>query len=194
METQTQTKNSDFERNGYLIVRDLYDISSFIEEPSEERVTKRYTSPTKFVFEPASQVPGSLSIYNDPRKKYDHSQIRIKLEKILGDELYNTYYYERFYFCEQKLDKHVDRDACEISVSIHVSTNIKTPWSFAIQTPNEEEHSVILNPGDGVIYKGRERPHWRDEIPCENKDQYYHQAFFHYVLANGNFVSSTYDR
>lgn len=194
METQTKTNNSDFEKNGYLIVHNFHDISHFIEKPSEERGVKKYIDKTNFVFSNSQdQVPGSLSIYNDPRKKYDHTQIRFKLEKILGKELYNTYYYERFYFCGQKLESHLDRDACEVSVSIHISTDVKTPWPFAIQTPNGEEHSLILNPGDAVIYKGRERPHWRDVIPYENENQYYHQIFFHYVLANGDFVSSAYD-
>lgn len=194
MSTESKTNNEEFERNGYLVVRDFYDISSFVEKPPPERGTKTYISSSNYVFVSSNQVSGALSIYGDPRKKYDHSQIRLKLEKILGKELYNTYYYERFYFPNQELDKHTDRDACEISISIHISTDIKTPWPFMIETPDQEEHSVILNPGDGVIYKGRERPHWRDKIPSENKKQYYHQIFFHYVLANGNFVSSTFDR
>ena len=54
-----------------------------------------------------------------------------------------------------------------------------------------EERSCILNPGDGVIYKGCERPHWRDPMPGKKKglfnkkEYYYHQIFFHYVLQDG---------
>lgn len=62
-----------------------------------------------------------------------------------------------------------------------------------------ESHSLILKPGDGLLYKGCERPHWRDAMPgipailskkrfwnFFRKDElYYHQIFFHYVLADG---------
>ena len=58
-----------------------------------------------------------------------------------------------------------------------------------------EERSLSLEPGDGLLYKGCERPHWREAMPTEytkkwfkkvEKDGlYYHQIFFHYVLADG---------
>ena len=60
-----------------------------------------------------------------------------------------------------------------------------------------ENRSVILHEGDGMIYKGCERPHWRDPMPTprrrkrdiilrrKQKEYYYHQIFFHYVLADG---------
>ena len=60
-----------------------------------------------------------------------------------------------------------------------------------------EERSVICQPGDGVIYKGCERPHWRNSMPFPKqrkrdillrrpqKEYYYHQIFFHYVLQDG---------
>ena len=60
-----------------------------------------------------------------------------------------------------------------------------------------ENRSVDLEPGDGMVYKGCERPHWRDPMPGlletsierakGNSDHslYYHQIFFHYVLQDG---------
>ncbi len=54
-----------------------------------------------------------------------------------------------------------------------------------------EERAVCLEPGDGMIYKGCERPHWREPMPGKKKtwwnrkEDYYHQIFFHYVLADG---------
>ena len=49
----------------------------------------------------------------------------MKLEEAIGRKLYNTYYYDRFYYPGQELTRHADRDACEISVSVHVSTNLE---------------------------------------------------------------------
>ena len=49
-------------------------------------------------------------------------------------------------------------------------------WPFKIKTPDTytdkkktqvlvpgEERSLSLKPGDGLLYKGCERPHWRDQ-------------------------------
>ena len=56
-----------------------------------------------------------------------------------------------------------------------------------------------------MIYKGCERPHWRDKLPSrhsgdymirklnEKDDTFYHQVFFHYVLADGNRAHCAYD-
>jgi hypothetical protein len=139
------------------------------------------------------------------------------LEKELGKKLYNTYYYDRFYFPGQALTRHADRDACEISVTVHISSNLKTPWPIWIKTPDTyadkkktlitqrgENRSVILNAGDGMVYKGCERPHWREPMPTEHtrtwygksvekEGLYYHQIFFHYVLADGQRVQCAND-
>ena len=108
-----------------------------------------------------SQVKGSTSRYWHPQYRVIHSGIRQKLEEIIGRKLYNTYYYDRFYFAGQELTKHTDRDACEISVSVHVSTNLEgadADWPFWIKTPDGDERSAILKAGDGLLYKGCERP------------------------------------
>ena len=71
-----------------------------------------------------NQVNGSLASYSHPQYRQIHSGIRRKLESVIGRELYNTYYYDRFYFAGQNLERHADRDACEISVSVHISSNV----------------------------------------------------------------------
>lgn len=208
----SKTNNEDFEKNGYLVVKNLWDSKELYCEVPEIRGQINYFGKLdKFHYEPLEmQVEGSLARYYYPPYKFAHSQIRKKLEKIIGSDLANTYYYDRFYFPGQELTKHADRDACEISVTVHISTNLSTPWPIWIKTPDTydnpntkaniiskgENRSVILNPGDGMVYKGCERPHWRDPMPTEyertwygrRKEKnglYYHQVFFHYVLANG---------
>ena len=110
------------------------------------------------------------------------------------------------------MTRHSDRDACEISVSVHVGTNLEgedADWPFWIKTPDTytdktratvstpgENRSVILKPGDGLVYKGCERPHWRDPMPRpkNEKEYYYHQIFFHYVLQDGRRAHYAWDR
>lgn len=206
------TRNSLFEKNGYLITRNLWDPKELYRPVPEIRGQINYWGKKLDqynFFEVENQVEGSLAVYSHPQYRIIHSGVRIKLEKIIGRKLYNTYYYDRFYFPGQELTKHADRDACEISVSIHISSNLNTPWPIWIKTPDVysddtktnitksgENHSVLLDAGDGVIYKGCERPHWREPMPTEyerswygrkieKKGLYYHQVFFHYVLADG---------
>jgi hypothetical protein len=211
----SKTNNEEFEKNGYLVVKNLYDAKELFSEVPKERGQYNYHSDSNlFTFTPVEmQVEGSIARYHYPPYRYAHSQIRLKIEKIIGKKLFNTYFYDRFYFAGQQLTPHADRDACEISVTLHISSNTKNPWPIWIKTPDTfkdetkadliswgENKSVILQPGDGMIYKGCERPHWREPLKSnyssfkkrlfkyikKQDDTYYHQVFFHYVLADGN--------
>ena len=109
-------------------------------------------------------------------------------------------------------------------MSIHISTNLpddQKNWDIHIKTPDTymddkktavlvpgEQRSVVLNPGDGMVYKGCERPHWRDAMPGTPKgkktkklfgkkvetEYYYHQIFFHYVLQDGERAHCAWDK
>ena len=207
------TRNEQFEKDGYLVIKDLWDPKELFVEVPEIRGQINYWGKKKdqFTFDHLeTQVEGSLACYTRPEYRHIHTGIRLKLEKEIGRKLYNTYFYDRFYFAGQALTLHADRPACEISVSVHISSNIEECWPLWIKTPDTyndetktivkeegESRSVCLKPGDGMIYKGCERPHWRDPLPSrhtgdvnirklDNKDDtFYHQVFFHYVLADG---------
>ena len=221
------TKNDFFEKNGYLVIKDLWDPEELYHPCPKERGQMNYwdNNPEHFNHqETEMQVEGSLARYWHPQYRKIHSGVRKKLEKIIGRKLYNTYYYDRYYFPGQALTKHADRDACEISVTMHISTNLPDDlkdWPIKIKTPDKytdkkktavlvpgEERTAILNPGDGLVYKGCERPHWRDAMPGTPKgkkskklfgkgpqeEQYYHQIFFHYVLQDGRRAHCAWDR
>jgi hypothetical protein len=190
-----------FKRHGYLIIKNLWDPKELYHEvPNERGQINYYGSVDKFHHEPEErQVNGSLARYSHPQYKEIHSKIRLIVQDILGEELYNTYYYDRFYFEGQRLYRHSDRDACEISVSVQVSTNSEQPWSFCLQTLEGKEIAANLKDGWGLLYMGCAVEHWRDPLESRynkygkvlNKilkkkdDTYHHQIFFHYVRANG---------
>ena len=221
------TRNESFEKNGYLVLKDLWDPQELYHPLPDVRGQLNYwgkkLDQVNYT-EVEQQVEGSLARYWHPQYREIHSGIRMKLEKELGRKLYNTYYYDRYYFPGQELTKHADRDACEISVTVHVSTNLTgedTDWPIWIKTPDTyvdkkktavlvpgENRSVVLKPGDGMVYKGCERPHWRDPMPglATNKkskklfgktpqqETYYHQIFFHYILQDGQRAHCAWDR
>ena len=220
----TWTRNEQFDKDGYYVVKNLWDPKELYDPlPLIHKHRGQYSwwgkKLDQFNYqEIEGQVEGSLSRYTYPKYLKVHGGIRKKLEKIIGRDLYETYYYDRYYFLGQELTKHADRDACEISVTVHISTNLKEQWPIKIKTPDiyadKEKREllslgqikeVILEPGDGMIYKGCERPHWRDRMPGiletslaqlnqKTLDQlYYHQIFFHYVLQDGERAHCAWD-
>ena len=221
----TWTRNESFDKNGYLVIKNLWDPEELYHPVPLERGQYNYwdKNPEHYSHVPVEgQVEGSTSRYWHPQYRAIHSGIRMKLEEALGRKLYNTYYYDRFYYPGQALTVHADRDACEISVTVHVSTNlegdaadwpiwIKTPDTYAdktkmVITETGENRSVVLQAGDGMVYKGCERPHWRDPMPTqyekkglfgrkqvEKEGLYYHQIFFHYVLQDGQRAHCAFD-
>ena len=213
------TCNESFEKNGYLVIKDLWDPEELYHPLPEERgqVSWWGKNMDQFTHTPVEmQVEGSLARYWHPQYRQIHCGIRMKLEEALGRKLYNTYYYDRYYFPGQALTRHADRDACEISVTVHIGTNLQEDWPIWIKTPDTyldkrktqilvpgENRSVILKAGDGMVYKGCERPHWRDPMPGakkskklfgKNQELYYHQIFFHYVLQDGQRAHCAWDR
>ncbi len=215
------TRNESFEKNGYLVIKDLWNPKELYHPLPPERGQMNWwgKKTDQFTHTPVEmQVEGSLARYWHPQYRQIHCGIRMKLEEALGRKLYNTYYYDRYYFPGQPLTKHADRDACEISVTVHISTNLQEEWPIWIKTPDiyadkkktqvlvpGENRSVILKAGDGMVYKGCERPHWREPMPSAKKsrkffnkkqeeDLYYHQIFFHYVLQDGQRAHCAWDR
>ena len=213
------THNKFFDDNGYFLVKNLWDPDELYSDIPDVSGQYHYQdeNPEHFTHDDVEkQVQGSTSRYWHPQYRLIHIGLRPKLEKIIGRKLYTTYYYDRFYFPGQELEKHCDRDACEISVSIHIGTNLEgddANWPLWIKTPDVytdkkkkkilvsgDEIPVVLNPGDGMLYKGCERPHWRDPMPVPKKkiecvgDVYYHQIFFHYVLQDGQRAHCAWDR
>lgn len=183
-------KNEDW---SVILLQNLYDVSDLIEgfplEKGEIKYSKNGVISRK---ETELQVSGSLARYNHPKYKNSFYAIKNILESIIQEKLYPTYYYDRFYFKGQKLEKHTDREACEISVSLHISNNLDYDWPIWFHTPEKSNIPVITSPGDAVLYKGIEIPHWRDPLKGDYKS-YYHQVFFHYVRRDGIHVHNAFD-
>lgn len=201
------TKNEIFDKNGYLILRNLCDVSKFNKEVPSNRGQLYYNNKELVkTHEIDDQVNGALSRYNHPEYRDLFLIFKEKIESIIGESLYPTYYFDRFYFLGHELKKHVDRNACEISLTVCLDYNCGYQWPLFVKSPNGEVSAILMNPGDAVLYKGCERPHWRN--PLEDKRNlkskfknffntdivYHHQIFFHYVLANGIRAHFAFDR
>lgn len=184
---KTWTNNPVFDKQGAVIVEDAVNPASLITDKPKAGY-RRYEKGTLISSEPNPlQVFGSKETYGRPDYDQVHrSDIRLIVERTIGRKVYPTYHYDRFYSNNQCLLPHVDRQACEISVSLQIDTTLTEPWPLYILSSDEEASPYTLNSGDILIYKGHECVHWRDNIPRGNHS--HHQAFFHYVLQDGNYA------
>jgi hypothetical protein len=130
------------------------------------------------------QVPLSSANHSSHSDIYQHITYFLLpiMEKETNLKLKPIYSYTRIYLGGAELEKHVDRPSCEISASItlkylYEDKNYKWPL-FMGNTP------IVIESGDGVIYKGCEIEHWRP-IFNQPKEYWHHQLFIHYVDLNG---------
>lgn len=198
------TGHHAFDKQGALVIQNMVDVSPYLEQAPKDRGVFYFgQNEYEFHHDPEEQqVKGSLSRYNHPKYKELSYTIKNIVESIIDCDLFPTYYYDRFYFDGQELRPHVDRPACEISVSLHLQSNPdNVSWPIVVRTPQEFHEKAFLSPGDGLLYKGCERPHWREKIVRPKKkffskkeNFWYHQIFFHYVLADGLRVEFAGDR
>ena len=98
---------------------------------------------------------------------------------LIEDVVLPTYSFCIIYGPESQLIRHLDRPACEISLTVHLGGDTK--WPIFIKKPSGEEVPFELNPGDAVVYLGCVAEHWREKFT----GQYYNQVFLHYVCSNG---------
>lgn len=130
----------------------------------------------------------AISVYNYRWFTELHINKIISLSEFMQESILPTYSYARLYNKGSFLEKHTDRNACEISITAHLGSD-GTSWPLYFTKPNGESVGIDLNPGQAVIYLGRESVHWRDEYQGMN----YAQIFFHYVRSRGPYWDEVFD-
>jgi len=209
------TNREKFDRDGYLFVPQLIENPEDIYHPFPMRDGKRDRG--MYIFQKngsvidngdEKQVLGSLARYNVPCYRELHWFVKREVEKILDMDLWPTYFYDRFYTTGQELEKHHDRHACEISVTLQISNNRESPWPIWFENKDGSASSISMVNGDAAIYRGIERDHWREPLTSKynekqlwwrrfrklEDDTYHHQVFFHYVDAQGPHVHLAFDQ
>lgn len=172
----------NFEKNRYVIIKDFFD------RKHVDRIKNRLHLLQKSNLTTVDkQCPKSHSIYSDTVVAEIQEIYRMKLENAIEYSLYPTYSYSRIYQPKEVLERHRDRESCEISVTSTISydTYDNEPWDIFVE-PNKQ---IKLYPGDALIYKGCEIDHWRESFV----GLYQTQIFLHYVNANGPYADCKYD-
>jgi len=104
-----------------------------------------------------------------------------ELEKLTGIGLIPQYTYYRMYRNGSILERHTDRESCEISCTLCLGYDADYSWPIWIKDKEGKETPVETNPGDVVVYKGSDLEHWREPFVGHN----HAQAFLHYTDKEG---------
>ena len=170
---------TEFETNSYVVVREFYNpqeldtISRYL-----ENALKRYPENS---YSKGTDESSKISWYADPLIEVILRNSVSEVEAATGLELYPTYSFTRVYQKGEELKPHVDRPACEISVTSHIATVGKS-WPIHMKAPGKEPVVHYLEPGDACIYRGCEVTHWRDKAVDTDFNV---QVMLHYVNKNG---------
>ena len=181
----------EFSKKGYCIVR------SAISNELRDFVTQTllFDEGQKFipgVIGEDAQVPGAYASYANPITESMLLHLHELMEKSTGLTLFPTYSYYRVYRNGAELVKHTDRESCEISCTLCFNYNYddsKFSWPIYIG----DDFCADLKPGDMLIYRGKDLPHWRYSLN-HPEDVWHVQGFFHYVDVNGPYEDFKYDK
>jgi hypothetical protein len=128
-------------------------------------------------------VPAYYGIFNSVQL-----YVMPEIEKVFNKELIPTYNYSRIYHDNSILKKHIDRPACEYSITINLYQE-KGIWPIWMKDHNTCTE-LNLEIGDAGWYKGCEVLHWREK----NTKGIGYQVFMHYVDKNGKYSNQCYDQ
>lgn len=190
-----------FKKNGFIFIKDFIskEFATFLYNYTLMKRQSMKTMIDRKILEPKNilgtihdlQVEGAFCSYGDPAMETLQLGCMNKINKILNIEVCPTYSFVRIYFKGNELEKHLDRDACEISVSVCLGydyTNAPKDYQCGLFLGDKE---ITLDIGDAVIYKGTQIEHWRE--PFQGTMQC--QLFMHYNNTDGPFrLDNIYDK
>jgi predicted 2-oxoglutarate/Fe(II)-dependent dioxygenase YbiX len=175
--------------NEFLIKNNYFVVPNFITKEKSEELFLEFKDHCNNQNLPGdSQAPNSHSQYNYISFLELLCEKTPEVSSILGETVIPTYAYSRIYKNKSELVPHTDRDACEVSLTLHLWGD--RSWPIWIKTPDGVDKCVNLNPGDAMLYLGTIASHWRDPYGGEE----YGQVFLHYVRSRGKCSYAYFDK
>ncbi len=125
------------------------------------------------------------NLHNEPFSSWLHYETESLISHAIPQPIKCSYSYVAAYTSGATLERHTDRIQCEYTLTLAIDA---TPtfarseaWPLYIHLLDGQTAAVRLGPGDGLIMKGRELPHFRTAL-SENRTS--SSLLFHYVLAD----------
>jgi alkylated DNA repair dioxygenase AlkB len=177
-----------FQQEKYVVLRGL------VREPLLSSLhrygLKRSERPTEWEkINLDADAPHTPASYADPMMDMLLANLTPQMEQATGLRLYPTFSFYRVYQRGDRLARHTDRPACEIALSVNLGYRGEHPWPIWVEGAGGAA-SILLEPGDAVLYRGMECPHWRDPLEGE----YALQAFLFWVDQDGPHAEWKFDK
>jgi hypothetical protein len=122
-------------------------------------------------------MPTALSFWGDSTLDAFHLSMLPDVEAVAAGPLLPTYCYARLYAYGDTLQRHHDREACEIVATVHLGHRGTAPPPISFATGQ----AVKQQPGDAVVFQGAAIDHWRDVFLGDD----FGQIFMNFVRADG---------
>jgi alkylated DNA repair dioxygenase AlkB len=119
------------------------------------------------------------------------ASLNATMSALVGRKLLPSFSFWRIYQRGDVLNRHKDRNACEVSVTISLTPACDDDriWPIGVTDLKGHSHSINLPLGSGLLYLGTEVDHWRDPLTVAQ----HYQMFLHYVVADGPFAALEHD-
>jgi hypothetical protein len=174
-----------FARQGYVVLPALLERS--LADFFWSYVHTKFAS---FLLAPVGRlVPNSLGSYGDPAFDGLLEYLRPRVEEQCGLALHSTFSCFRLYKRGDVLQRHRDRAACEIGITLNIGQVPSEPWPIYVEG-GAGSHQALLMPGDALLYRGIDLFHWRDAYPGNQLVQ----VFLFYVDRYGPYAGEKFDR
>jgi hypothetical protein len=190
------TRNEEFAKNGYVIIRNVLDEQTLelcaTQFKLVKEVSKHISDMTEEEFESVNdnQVPNSFYQYGN--FCFESLMVMLKpiVEDVIGKSLYPSYTYARIMNSGASMERHRDRPSCQFSLTLCIQDDKENPYPIFMENYGGIASSVLLNPGDMIVYHGTQLYHWREVWHGSE----HIQTFFHYVDSNGPYKDYKYDK
>jgi len=182
--TNSSVRNTSFDRDGFVLLPNLVEGSDL----AGLRDYLRRSLERGEVDSGDPLVPGAPVGYGNPVMDALLDKLSSRVELATQCQVFPTYSYFRIYRHGDRLPKHKDRPACEISVTLTIDYDADEPWPIWVET-HEGSWPLEIPRGSGLLYKGAQLQHWRETF----SGNWAIQVFLHYVDQNGPHKSLRFD-
>ncbi len=181
--------NSKFEKNGYLILKNLIprDLADYCTAVSFDMISRRpdgvYSGVPPMEHSRTWNVGGhscACHFAHNPFYMVLYS-LTPKISEILEQEVVPTYCYQRTYLRGSLMAYHTDRPASQYALTLNLGQSHEWPISIVNRTTGKH-NDFLGKPGDGMIYMGTALEHHRDNY----EGDWYSQLMCMWVNKDGH--------
>jgi hypothetical protein len=89
--------------------------------------------------------------------------------------------YSRIYRNGGRLEKHIDREGLDLTLTVCTYNDINKPWPLYVRCIDGVVREFETGVGDGALILGTKMEHWRDPLVCDDNQKVL-QSFFHWRI------------